>query len=111
MWYQDATCYLLNLLFMPRNIPPSPCPACQTMLDSATSLRDKKDKPDKHTLTVCFSCGELLRFDNDMKHERIPESMLREIKKEDPDSYGLLMHAQEAVRVLKKELGQKPPDN
>lgn len=97
---------------MSRNIPPSPCPTCQTVLDSTIGITDKKAKPGpKYTLTVCATCGELLRFDNDMKHEKIPDDVLKEIKKKHPDTYTMLIRAQETLRIARKGLGQKPADN
>lgn len=97
---------------MSKNIPPSPCPTCQTVLDSTTGITDKEAEPTPiYTLTVCATCGELLRFDKDMKHEKIPGDTLKDLEKNHPDTYATLMIAQKAMRRARKELGQKPADN
>ncbi len=42
------------------------CPQCLAWLDAATAVEDGTPKPDPGDLTVCFRCGCLLRFGDEM---------------------------------------------
>jgi RNase P subunit RPR2 len=96
---------------MPKNIKPSPCPTCKTILDSLKGITSSNPKAGECTLTVCTMCGELMRFNNEMEHEKIPGDMLTDLRRKHPDTYDALIRAQKAVRQARKELGQKPADN
>ncbi|MES2569435.1 MAG: hypothetical protein V4710_05200, partial [Verrucomicrobiota bacterium] len=48
------------------NIPPSACPACGKILNSASGVNEAF-VPDPGTISVCFDCAEISEFDADLK--------------------------------------------
>lgn len=68
---------------------PSPCLHCGTMLDAATSVTDLENKPDPGDATICFRCGHLMVFAEDLSLRGLTAKEMYEIAG-DP----ILIHAQ-----------------
>lgn len=62
------------------------CPTCNTSLNAATGV-DTDAKPENGDISICFGCGEILTFNDDLTLSKISEKMLTEIQSEAPDTY------------------------
>jgi len=51
------------------------CPVCGHKLD--TCVEDEKAKPENGDITLCFYCGELLIFSEDLKIKSITEEQFK----------------------------------
>ena len=69
------------------------CPLCQHKIDSHTGVTTK-NKPKKGDWTVCFYCGEILRFSSEDKLQVVPPVDLIVLAMEQPTVYKLLREAQ-----------------
>lgn len=63
------------------------------MLDGLTAITDQNDggpeaagqlRPEKGAITACFSCGELLRFDERLELVATDESILKKLAEQSP---------------------------
>lgn len=51
-------------------MPPSVCPVCGRRADAATSLRGDFE-PASGDLSLCISCGAVLKFDAELQLQRV----------------------------------------
>lgn len=56
--------------FKTSRVPGNVCPACKHPMDAATST-DRPAKPKPDDVSVCFECGQVLLFNEDLT-SRIP---------------------------------------
>lgn len=48
-------------------VPVCPCPSCGRANDAATNANDAKARPKKGDVSICFYCGEILEFGDDLQ--------------------------------------------
>ena len=68
------------------------CPTCGHKLN-ASSHAD--GAPSKEDLSICFECGEILRYEADLGLEAVSKEELAEIMRKDPDFYRKIMAMQQ----------------
>jgi hypothetical protein len=62
--------------------PPLPgvrCPQCGELADAYTSMCNPDHTPDEGDVSMCWSCGQILRFNGDLSLRKITEDELRAI--------------------------------
>jgi hypothetical protein len=61
---------------MTTRLPIDPCVECGKPLDAATFLMDDKVKPNPGDISICFYCGHMTVFTDDMhRRELTPEEI------------------------------------
>jgi hypothetical protein len=78
------------------------CPSCKTELDEATCITDENARPEAGDISICFSCGEINQFDNDLNLVILPSSKLTRIRLENPEDYELIMDAVIMIKARNK---------
>ena len=81
---------------MKEKIKPSICPTCGKILD-AVSAEDGTGSPEPGDITVCFYCGEILNFSDDMILEKISQELIDSFEKDFKDE---LLFIQKQIRVI-----------
>jgi hypothetical protein len=76
-------------------VPASLCPACSAVLDAASG--DGIVRPGD--LSVCFTCGEILVFDRDLKIAAADMSVLAQDPELRASDYRKLLIIQREIRV------------
>lgn len=67
------------------------CPCCGSVLNAATNTDGSSSGPEKDDITVCFYCGALLLFNEDLTTREAPDGYLEDIRAEDPEQYALIL--------------------
>ena len=80
------------------------CPACNKELDATTSIQDESLLPKPGNLSICFYCGDMSEFDDNLDLRSLSQEQKAEIKKEDPETWDLLTKASSAI--IYKHYGQ-----
>jgi len=73
------------------------CPNCLTFLNAASPL-ERDVAPKENDLSVCFRCGQLLKFNKDLKLVKLTDEELKHIKKEDFMAYETLIKTSEFIK-------------
>jgi hypothetical protein len=73
----------------------SRCPHCGYQMDAAAVLDGPPPQPSEGDLSVCFGCGETLRFDGKL---RLRKMTLAEMAALAPEEAADLQQTQQAVR-------------
>lgn len=76
-------------------VPPSVCPSCGYLMDSATCLADERKRPNAGDLSICIKCVSFLRFDQDLHLRAMTPD---EFKALHPDERAELWRCASAVR-------------
>ena len=79
-------------------IPGNYCPTCKSLIDELTSVRDKTSRPTPNTFSVCTKCGEILRFDQQLRSQTATEEDLEEVLIGDIEAFMMLLTAQQIIR-------------
>lgn len=85
---------------MQTKLTESKCASCGHILDTATGV-EEGTTPSVNDLTVCVYCGELHRFDEDLKLVLLTEEEIEEIKDQAPDVWNTLSSAQSHIKALR----------
>ena len=59
-------------------VPKCNCIGCKKPLEITKGLCNKRPQPGD--ITICYSCGKVMKFDEDMKLAAVEEERLAEIK-------------------------------
>lgn len=54
------------------------CPSCEKLQDRASNFDDSESKPIEGDFSVCNGCGDILRFDKDLKLVLASEKEIQE---------------------------------
>jgi hypothetical protein len=74
------------------------CPTCNYLHDDHTCLNDDDQKPTKDDLTICFNCGELLIFVDDLYNKRIVTEQETEEMYLDEETKAMIKKTQQRIR-------------
>lgn len=77
------------------------CPICSTLLNAASGFNNNAS-PSPGDVSVCIMCGAVLKFDEEMNLQQVPESELQAL---DQDDRRTLFEARQAVRDLRSKIG------
>jgi hypothetical protein len=55
------------------------CPNCGKKLDAATCVTDDGARPSPDDLTICFYCGHLMAFADDLSFRKLTDDEMHEI--------------------------------
>jgi translation initiation factor 2B subunit (eIF-2B alpha/beta/delta family) len=86
-------------------IPGNHCPTCKSLIDQATSVRSKKTIIKPGAFSVCCTCGEILRFNQQLRSQIATKKDLNEVLKQDIEAFMMLIKAQEIIR---RDRGDRP---
>lgn len=75
----------------PYETKPDTCPHCSTKLNRATDPRDRRS-PEKGDISICYKCGGVNQFGDDLTLEKAPDGFLEDLKRDDPTAYQSVMH-------------------
>lgn len=81
-----------------KDLPVSVCPTCGYELDAATnlvSIYDRSTTPNKGDFSLCFKCGEILVFAEDLS---LHLATLDELMAADSTNHSQLSHIQQKIR-------------
>lgn len=77
------------------------CPVCSTLLNAASGFNNNAS-PSPGDVSICIRCGAVLKFDEQMTLQQVPEAELQAL---DQDDRRLLFEARSAVRDLRTKIG------
>lgn len=78
-------------------VPGTPCPACGTRLDLASSV-DHCELPEPGSYSICYKCGEFLRFDEGLALKRATAEDMLELRLAAPEMHRQLEAWQANIR-------------
>lgn len=81
----------------------SECPTCKHVLDAASG--EGGEKPKNGDFSICFYCGEILRFhgeEGDVKKAEEPD--LLELRRESEETYDQVYRFQRVIRFRKAQM-------
>lgn len=79
-------------------VPGNHCPNCGRLIDLLTDIDGKEAEVQEGYYSICICCGEILRFDENIKSRLCTKADLKELKDADMDSYRKVLHAQKFIR-------------
>lgn len=68
------------------------CPECNYISDATAGL-NCEDEPNVGDISICFKCGAITEFDEDLQLIEMSDEKLSQIKKESPEDYQMLIDA------------------
>lgn len=74
------------------------CPHCHELLDDYTAIESNIDVPKEGDFSVCFECGEILRFGPELKLYSASQQDIDELMLKQPETYNMLVTAQKEIR-------------
>lgn len=77
-------------------LKPSLCISCGKTLDAASCLEDGS-RPKPGDITVCFYCGQVMAFDNDLGLRHLTEPESKEVENDER-----INHAVKLIRLALK---------
>lgn len=81
----------------------SECPTCSHVLDAATG--ESGEKPKNGDFSICFYCGEILRFKGeDGEIVRAEDGDLQELRRESEETYDQIYRFQRMIRFRKVQM-------
>ena len=83
---------------MKEKVKGSNCPKCNKFLDAVTA-EDGVKSPIPGDLSICFYCGELLIFNNNIELEKIPQDLFDSFDDELKEE---LLFTQKQLRKISK---------
>lgn len=86
----------------------SECPNCKRKLDAQTCVTEEGATPNAGDIAICFYCGEINQYDDDLNLEVLPTSKLKRIKLENPEDYEVIM---DAVIMVKSRIRNQNIDD
>jgi hypothetical protein len=69
---------------------PDACPCCGYVVDTATAVGSRVSKPKAGDLTICLRCGEILKFNAELRLEMFPLNELLTASPEKKEMIDLL---------------------
>lgn len=80
------------------------CPQCKKDNDGYTSLDNIDDKPSDNDISVCYHCGAICKYTNNLtKLVLIDVAELEEIRNEDPIAFKHLVMATAEIKNKNKK--------
>lgn len=86
------------------HLTPQKCPQCSAELNAATVIEDPDLSASPGDFTVCFYCGEILRFDAQLHHQKVTKQELKNLQETDLYTFVLLQKAQKKIKQREAEL-------
>lgn len=77
------------------------CTDCGVLTNAATDLQGDAT-PSKDDISLCFYCGAINQFDEDLNIVEMPEEVLEDIKANEPETYSLLIDAVIKIKANNK---------
>lgn len=77
------------------DLKPMLCPQCGYMMDACSSVGGEEVAPHKDDISVCFNCGELLTFTDDLRLVKANPLLLMGL---DPESEEALIKIVSLIR-------------
>jgi len=78
------------------------CPSCKHELDAATSADDSPRELKKGDFSLCMYCGEILRFEENLKLKVANQDDMEELLDDSIETYDQLLEYQEYFRSKKR---------
>lgn len=72
----------------------SRCPQCNYKLDAATVANGDDRMPDPGDHSVCINCGQVLKYEADLRLRKATAAEIREIMEEAPEAWATIEKAQ-----------------
>lgn len=72
-------------------LPNCKCPNCNKLIDSATNMDGTEISPQVDDISVCFYCGEILKYDKDLAVEEVSREFLDALKLNERENYDNLI--------------------
>lgn len=67
------------------------CPECDYSHNASTQINGEDIPPTSGDISICWSCGAINQFDENMNIIPLPVEVLTEIKETDKENFDLLM--------------------
>ena len=76
------------------------CPACNHELDAATSATNEREEPKEGDFSLCFYCGEILRFTGEGLDLKVAnQNDMEELLDDSIETYDALLDFQNHLRI------------
>lgn len=82
-----------------RRVPPSACPKCGDVHDAATAADLSDAVPESGDFTVCFNCGSINRFDDELHVQQVDQEALDSL---DAETREMVLHASRSVERMRR---------
>jgi pyruvate-formate lyase-activating enzyme len=82
-------------------MPESPCPYCQNPLNRSTDP-SSLDSPSPGDIAICICCAGLLKYDKDLKVQKLEQSEIDQIALETPENYTKMMRFRSITRSVRR---------
>ncbi len=90
-------------------LPPSLCPHCGYFADAASpSDQNPGAVPKPGDFTLCFRCGEVLHFDDQMRMAALPFGKLEAARLDDPGFVAAMETTSRKIKALASRPGWIP---
>ena len=84
------------------------CPCCNNLMDAHTVVStDNKYQPSPGDVSICFYCGAINLYDEELNIKIMTEEEQRKYSKSDPDQWQFVLYAREELRKVSEKLKQK----
>jgi len=87
-------------------MPGQNCPYCDKHVDRASNAGPEGSNPEEGDFCVCIYCGEVGRFDADIKLQKTTPEDLAELQREAPDSMQQLQEVSSTIKSARKNLAE-----
>lgn len=75
------------------------CPYCKAHHDAATmATGNKKGGPSPQGFTICFACGEICQFNDELQMCHPDPTELEDMERRQPEDYLLMLTAQALIK-------------
>lgn len=81
-----------------KRVPPSVCPNCGDVHDAATAADGSGAMPEPGDFTICFNCGDINRYDDNMQRLHVDPAALDTF---DDETRVAVLDAQRQVKRMK----------
>lgn len=86
---------------MIHELPISTCPHCGYSMDRAAPVGDDAGAPDPGDTSICFGCGEILIFDEQLTLRAMTRLEMRRLHVDDPEAWDTLVSAQRLFNTIR----------
>lgn len=77
------------------------CPNCKRKLDAVTGV-DHEEQPQPNDVSVCFYCGAINQFNDELELVPLPEEVLEYIKENETQNYDIIMEVVSRIKSRKE---------
>lgn len=82
-------------------VPGHKCPFCNKLIDALIDIEGEVSVVVEGNFCVCTKCGEILRFDKDIKSQLCTKNDMKEFKEQNLNAYLKTMEAQRYIKQKK----------